>query len=131
MSSPEEHYVPSAIKKAKIDAEHSSNGNNLQSLIYTNDDGKTPKLKVLDQLLVPQSKVYIDVPDVQTAYNVIKTMQIRGTSITSFISTDPLFSKQCLENWRLKKTIVIPGADGSPDRFLFVCVLSTHVIFFF
>ena len=87
MSSPENiatddaATVPSASKKAKTDSSSSTNNNNLQSLIYTNVDGKTPTLKVLDQLLVPQSKVYIDVPDVETAYTVIKTMQIRGTYV--------------------------------------------------
>jgi hypothetical protein len=52
--------------------------NNLESMRYTNDGGKNPRLKVLDQLLVPHEKVYIDVPDVKMAYTVIKTMQIRG-----------------------------------------------------
>lgn len=56
-----------------------SSNNNLQSLIYTNVDGKTPTLKVLDQLLVPHEKLYVDIPDVNMAYTVIKTMQIRGT----------------------------------------------------
>ena len=51
---------------------------NLQSMIYTNEGGSTPQLKVLDQLLIPHKKVYIDVPDVTMAYTVIKTMQIRG-----------------------------------------------------
>ena len=51
---------------------------NLQSMIYTNEGGTTPQLQVLDQLLIPHEKVYIDVPDVAIAYTVIKTMQIRG-----------------------------------------------------
>jgi hypothetical protein len=50
---------------------------NLQSLKYANNNG-APQLEVLDQLLLPQQKVYIPVPDVKTAYSVIKTMQIRG-----------------------------------------------------
>jgi methylthioribose-1-phosphate isomerase len=49
---------------------------NLQSLIYTNEG--VPKLQVLDQLLIPHEKKYIDVPDVETAWNVIREMQIRG-----------------------------------------------------
>lgn len=53
-------------------------GDNLQSLKYTNEGGSSPQLQVLDQLLVPHEKVYIDVPDVEMAYTVIKTMQIRG-----------------------------------------------------
>jgi len=52
--------------------------NNLELIRYTNLGGSNPHLKVLDQLLVPHEKVYIDVPDVDTAYSVIKTMQIRG-----------------------------------------------------
>ena len=51
---------------------------NLQSMKYTNEGGASPQLKVLDQLLIPHEKVYIDVPDVEMAYTVIKTMQIRG-----------------------------------------------------
>ena len=49
---------------------------NLQSLIYTNEEA--PKLQVLDQLLIPHEKKYIDVPDVETAWSVIREMQIRG-----------------------------------------------------
>jgi hypothetical protein len=47
-------------------------------MTYTNEGGSSPQLKVLDQLLVPHEKVYLDVPDVEMAYTVIKTMQIRG-----------------------------------------------------
>jgi methylthioribose-1-phosphate isomerase len=61
-------------KKAKT----TDSSMNLQSLIYSNDGGSNPRLEVLDQLLVPHEKVYISVPDVETAYNVIQTMQIRG-----------------------------------------------------
>jgi len=61
-----------ASKKAKMKE------NNLQSMKYTNEGGSTPQLKVLDQLLIPHEKAYIDVPDVAMAYTVIKTMQIRG-----------------------------------------------------
>lgn len=50
---------------------------NLQSLRYSNDGGN-PKLSVLDQLLIPTEKVYIDIPDVEAAWSVIRTMQIRG-----------------------------------------------------
>lgn len=64
----------------------SSKNNNLQSLIYTNINGKTPTLQVLDQLLVPHDKVYIDVPDVQTTYQVIQTMQIRGAPLIAIVA---------------------------------------------
>jgi methylthioribose-1-phosphate isomerase len=50
-------------------------GDNLQSLRYSPSE---PKLEVLDQLLIPHSKVYIDIPDVEAAWSVIRSMQIRG-----------------------------------------------------
>jgi len=59
---------------------------NLQSMIYTNEGGSTPQLKVLDQLLIPHEKVYIDVPDVTMAYTVIKTMQIRGAPLIAIVA---------------------------------------------
>jgi hypothetical protein len=57
---------------------------NLQSLVYTNVDGITPKLQVLDQLLIPHQKVYIDIPTIEMAYTVIQTMQIRGMCVCTF-----------------------------------------------
>jgi hypothetical protein len=59
--------------------------NNLQSMQYTNEGGYAPQLKVLDQLLIPHEKVYIDVPDVDMAYTVIKTMQIRGKCVPALL----------------------------------------------
>jgi hypothetical protein len=51
----------------------------LQSLIYTPASASdTASLQVLDQLKLPQDKVYISVPDIATTYNVIRNMQIRG-----------------------------------------------------
>lgn len=52
-----------------------SSSKNLESLIW---DKEKKTLQVLDQLLLPHQKVYLDVPDVQMAYDVIKSMQIRG-----------------------------------------------------
>ena len=49
----------------------------LQSLIYETS-GDAPSLKVLDQLLLPHEKVYVDVPNAQAAWSVIRKMQIRG-----------------------------------------------------
>ena len=49
--------------------------NNLQSLRYSSDP---IKLEVLDQLLIPHVKEYIDIPDVEAAWSVIRSMQIRG-----------------------------------------------------
>lgn len=60
--------------------------NSLQSLKYTNDDNSTPKLCVLDQLLIPQKKEYIDVPDVETAWAVIRSMQIRGAPLIAIVA---------------------------------------------
>jgi len=57
---------------------------NLQSLIYTTDP--VPKLQVLDQLLIPHEKVYIDVPDVETAWSVIHKMQIRGAPLIAIVA---------------------------------------------
>ena len=50
--------------------------NNLQSLKYSGGD--KPTLAVLDQLLIPHEKKYIDIPDVEAAWGVIRSMQIRG-----------------------------------------------------
>ena len=50
----------------------------LQSLKYSNEGGNNPKLSVLDQLLLPHEKVYIDVTTAEEAFDVIKKMQIRG-----------------------------------------------------
>ena len=50
--------------------------NNLQSLKYSGGD--KPTLSVLDQLLIPHEKTYIDIPDVEAAWGVIRSMQIRG-----------------------------------------------------
>jgi len=61
-------------------------GNNLQSLKYSNEEGISPKLAVLDQLLIPHEKVYIDVPDVEMAWTVINTMQIRGAPLIAIVA---------------------------------------------
>lgn len=58
----------------------------LQSLKYTNEGGSSPQLKVLDQLLIPHEKVYLDIPDVEMAYTVIKTMQIRGAPLIAIVA---------------------------------------------
>ena len=60
----------------------------LQSLQYTGikDGNKIPKLAVLDQLLVPKEKVYIDIPDVEAAWTVIRKMQIRGAPLIAIVA---------------------------------------------
>ncbi|KAL3943405.1 MAG: hypothetical protein SGBAC_002530 [Bacillariaceae sp.] len=59
---------------------------NLQSLTYTNEGGSSPKLQVLDQLLIPHEKVYLDVPDVEKAWSVIREMQIRGAPLIAIVA---------------------------------------------
>eukprot|EP00980_Cylindrotheca_fusiformis_P003879 scaffold860_cov111-Cylindrotheca_fusiformis.AAC.5 len=59
---------------------------NLQSLIYSNKGGSNPKLQVLDQLLIPHEKVYLDVPNVETAWSVIREMQIRGAPLIAIVA---------------------------------------------
>ena len=63
----------------------------LQSLIYEPGQGGSgggggaagassqPTLQVLDQLLLPDEMIYVNVPNVQTTWSVIRKMQIRGT----------------------------------------------------
>ena len=83
----------SANKKAKLEHDDKNN-NNLESMRYTNDGGQNPRLKVLDQLLVPHEKVYIDVPDVKMAYTVIKTMQIRGVYVRVYVCDVYVFERE-------------------------------------
>jgi eIF-2B alpha/beta/delta-like uncharacterized protein len=59
---------------------------NLESLIYTNETGTTPKLSVLDQLLLPHQKTYLDIPHVEMAWTVIRTMQIRGAPLIAIVA---------------------------------------------
>lgn len=55
----------------------------LQSLIFnkngSSDNNNKPTLKVLDQLLLPGEKKYIDVATIQDAWTVIRDMNVRGT----------------------------------------------------
>ena len=43
-------------------------------------------LEVLDQLKVPQEKVYIPVRSAQEAYDVVKSMQVRGAPLLAMVS---------------------------------------------
>lgn len=49
----------------------------LRTLIY-DDAADQPTLEVLDQLLIPDKKEYIKIPNVETAWSVIRNMNIRG-----------------------------------------------------
>lgn len=60
--------------------------NNLQSLIYSNEGGSNPTLSVLDQLLVPHEKTYVPIPDIEAAWSVIRTMQIRGAPLIAIVA---------------------------------------------
>jgi len=62
-----------------------STSDNLKSLTYNNDGGK-PCLSVLDQLLIPKEKVYLPIPDVQAAWGVIRSMQIRGAPLIAIVA---------------------------------------------
>jgi S-methyl-5-thioribose-1-phosphate isomerase len=62
-----------------------SSSNTLKSIIYENE--KYPKLQVLDQLLIPEQKVYIPITDVEAAWTVIRTMQIRGAPLIAIVAT--------------------------------------------
>ena len=59
---------------------------NLQSLIYTNEGGTSPQLSVLDQLLIPHEKVYINIPDSEMAWSVIRKMNIRGAPLIAIVA---------------------------------------------
>lgn len=60
--------------------------NNLQSLVYSNEGGSSPTLSVLDCLLVPHEKKYVTIPDVEAAWTVIRTMQIRGAPLIAIVA---------------------------------------------
>lgn len=66
--------------------ESPSPSSNLQSLIYSNTTGSNPTLSVLDQLLVPHEKVYVSIPDIEAAWSVIRSMQIRGAPLIAIVA---------------------------------------------
>ncbi|RVD83515.1 uncharacterized protein DFL_007901 [Arthrobotrys flagrans] len=53
----------------------------LQAIKYTRGT-----LSILDQLLLPHQSIYIPVPDVTTAWNAIKTMQVRGAPAIAIVA---------------------------------------------
>lgn len=61
-----------------------TSNNKLQSLIYdpnggsSTDNTKVPSLQVLDQLLLPNETKYITITNIQSTYQVIHNMNIRG-----------------------------------------------------
>uniref|UniRef100_A0A7S2PNI4 Methylthioribose-1-phosphate isomerase n=2 Tax=Leptocylindrus danicus TaxID=163516 RepID=A0A7S2PNI4_9STRA len=56
----------------------------LQSLKYTSSP--IPTLSVLDQLQVPDSKVYIPINNVEDAWSVIRKMQVRGAPLIAIVA---------------------------------------------
>lgn len=63
--------------------------NTLRSLIYTVDNDTTPPtatLSVLDQLLLPHKTTYIPITNVEDAWTVIRTMQIRGAPLIAIVA---------------------------------------------
>ena len=58
---------------------------NLQAIVYIRGS-----LKVLDQLKIPQESVYIDVPDSQRAWDVIRSMQVRGAPMIAMVAATGL-----------------------------------------
>jgi len=60
----------------------------MQSLRY-----ERGTLEVLDQLLVPQSKEYVKVPDAAAAWSVVRTMQVRGAPLIAIVSALGLASE--------------------------------------
>jgi len=63
-----------------------SSRNKLQSLIYTKSNNQKLKLSVLNQLLLPDKKVYVDIPTVEVAWSVIRNMQIRGAPLIAIVA---------------------------------------------
>ncbi|EGX50344.1 hypothetical protein AOL_s00076g108 [Orbilia oligospora ATCC 24927] len=53
----------------------------LQAIKYTRGT-----LSILDQLFLPHQSIYISVPDVTTAWNAIKTMQVRGAPAIAIVA---------------------------------------------
>lgn len=60
--------------------------NNLQSVIYSNPNGTSPTLSVLDQLLVPHEKKYIPIHNVKDTWLVIRNMNIRGAPLIAIVA---------------------------------------------
>ncbi|CAE8637760.1 unnamed protein product [Polarella glacialis] len=56
-------------------------GSSLESLRYARGS-----LQVLDQLKVPQAKEYIEVPDADAAWHVVRSMQVRGAPLIAIVS---------------------------------------------
>lgn len=85
---------------------------NLQSLRYNTKDGSKPTLSVLDQLLIPHEKKYVDVPDVEAAWSVIRKMQIRGAPLIAIVACLGLAVDLNTNEKTIKELDAIDGNDG-------------------
>ncbi|GMR60713.1 hypothetical protein PMAYCL1PPCAC_30908 [Pristionchus mayeri] len=75
----------------------------------TIDTGTTkPSIKVLDQLLLPAQKKYIEIKNVDTAVSLIKNMQVRGAPLIASVAVFGI----CME------TFVNAGANFTKDFLL-------------
>jgi hypothetical protein len=74
--------LPMLPALGSIEKEHRGltlGNNSIQSLVYTNQTGRGPRLQVLDQKLLAQGKqVYIDILRAEQAWWVINKNQIEG-----------------------------------------------------
>ncbi len=55
----------------------------LQSILY---DAETPRLRVLDQLLLPTRTEYIEVRNSREGWDTIKTMRVRGAPLIAIVA---------------------------------------------
>lgn len=81
----------------------------LQSVRYSGD---ARTLQVLDQLKLPHETVYIDVPHVDAAFSVIRSMQIRGKGLAKLASETGVrvYDRSVLLQWASN----IPPSPFSP-----------------
>ncbi len=55
----------------------------LRSIFY---DAETPRLRVLNQLLLPTRTEYIDVRDSREGWDIIRTMKVRGAPLIAIVA---------------------------------------------
>lgn len=96
-----------------------ASSNALKSIIYENENHH-PKLKVLDQLLIPESKVYIPIEDVEAAWTVIRTMQIRGAPLIAIVATLGLVVDITSEKTSEELSSCCSSANGEEEMFLII-----------
>lgn len=90
---------------------------NLKSLVYQNQASSTPTLSVLDQLLLPIEKKYIPIPNVEEAWSVIRTMQIRGAPLIAIVACLGLAVDLKSNSKTVDELVAIEKKDGSSTNF--------------